>query len=96
VLARGGPRLPDHPRDAAVIAAKVPRRSAQEAVLTGRRYGGPEAAAAGIVHQVASEDQVLARAIQLAAELAAKDRRTIAEHKRMLYGEAIEAIGREA
>jgi enoyl-CoA hydratase/carnithine racemase len=46
------------------------------------------------VHQVASEDQVLARAVQLAAELATKDRRTIAEHKRMLYSEAIDAIGR--
>jgi Delta3-Delta2-enoyl-CoA isomerase len=80
----------------AIIAAKVPRRSAQEAVLTDRGYGGPEAAAAGIVHQMASEDQVLAQAVQLAAELAPKDRRIIAEHKRMLYGEAIEAVGREA
>jgi Delta3-Delta2-enoyl-CoA isomerase len=87
--------FPITPAMLAVIAAKVPRRSAQEAVLTGRRYGAPEAAAAGIVHQVASEDQVLARAVQLAAELATKDRRTIAEHKRMLYSEAIKAIGRE-
>jgi Delta3-Delta2-enoyl-CoA isomerase len=87
--------FPVTPAMLAVIGAKVPRRTAQEAILTGRRYGGPEAAAAGIVHQVASEDRVLGRAVQLAAELAAKDRRTIAEHKRMLYSEAIEAIGRE-
>jgi Delta3-Delta2-enoyl-CoA isomerase len=85
--------FPITPAMLAVIAAKVPRRSAQEAVLTGRRYGASEAAAAGIVHQVASEDQVLARAVQLAAELAAKDRRTLAEHKRMLYSEPIEVIG---
>lgn len=52
--------FPITPAMFAVIAAKVPRRSAQEAVLTGRRYGAPEAAAARIVHQVASEDQVLA------------------------------------
>ncbi len=84
--------FPITPAMFAVIAAKVPRRSAQEAVVTGRRYGASEAVAAGIVHQVASEDQVLARAVQLAAELAAKDRRTLAEHKRMLYGEAIEVI----
>ena len=58
----------------------------------GRRYGASEAVAAGIVHQVASEDQVLARAVQVAAELAAKNRRTLAEHKRMLDSEAIEVI----
>lgn len=73
----------------AVIAAKLPGRTAQEAILTGRRYGGLDAAAAGIVHQVAGEDQVLSRAVQRAAGLAGKERRTLAEHKRMLYGEAI-------
>jgi hypothetical protein len=41
--------------------------------------------AAGIVHEVASEDQVLARSVQLAAGLA--------EHKRMLYGAAIKTCG---
>lgn len=73
----------------AVITAKLPGRTAQEAILTGRRYGALDAAAAGIAHQVASEDQVLTRAVQLAAGLAAKEHRTLAEHKRMLYGEAI-------
>jgi Delta3-Delta2-enoyl-CoA isomerase len=77
----------------AVIAAKLPGRTAQEAILTGRRYGGPDAAAAGIVHQVASEEQVVARAVQLAAGLASKERRTLAEHKRMLYGQAIKSCG---
>lgn len=81
--------FPVTPAMFAVIAAKLPGRTAQEAILTGRRYGGPEAAAAGIVHQVASEDQVLSRAVQRAAGLAGKERRTLAEHKRMLYGEAI-------
>ncbi len=85
--------FPVTPAMFAVIAAKLPGRTAQEAILTGRRYGGPDAAAAGIVHQVASEDQVLARAVQLAAGLASKERRTLAEHKRMLYGEAIKTCG---
>ena len=31
-------------------------------------------------------------AMRLAAEMAGKDRRTIAEHKRLLYGEAILAL----
>jgi enoyl-CoA hydratase/carnithine racemase len=81
--------FPITPAMFAVIAAKLPGRTAQEAILTGRRYGAPDAAAAGIVHQVAGEDQVLAWAVQLAARLAAKERQTFAEHKRMLYGEAI-------
>lgn len=85
--------FPVTPAMFAVIAAKLPGRTTQEAILTGRRYGGPDAAAAGIVHQVAGEDQVLSRAVQLAAGLAGKERRTFAEHKRMLYGEAIKVCG---
>lgn len=81
--------LPLTPAYFAVIATKLPARTTQEAVLTGRRYAALDAAAAGIVHQVASEDQVLPQAIKLAAGLAAKDRLTLAEHKRLLYGEAI-------
>jgi enoyl-CoA hydratase/carnithine racemase len=60
--------------------------------VTGRRYGGPDALAAGIVHQVASENQMVAQAVKLAADLAGKDRRTLAEHKRLLYGDAIKAL----
>jgi Delta3-Delta2-enoyl-CoA isomerase len=60
-------------------------------VLTGRRYAALDAASAGIVHQVASEDQVLPQAIKLAVGLAAKERLTLAGHKRLLYGEAIRA-----
>jgi enoyl-CoA hydratase/carnithine racemase len=58
----------------AVIATKLPARTTQEAVLTGRRYAALDAASAGIVHQVASEDQVLPQAIKLAVGLAAKER----------------------
>ncbi len=75
-----------------LLRAKLPGRTLQEALVSGRRYGGPEALAAGIVHQVASEDQVLAQAIKLAGDLAGKDRRTLAEHKRLLYGDAIKAL----
>jgi len=77
----------------AVITAKIPARTAQEAILSGRRYGGPDAAAAGIVHHVAAEDEVVSRAVQIAAGLAAKDRATLTQHKRMLYADAIKACG---
>lgn len=75
-----------------VLTAKLPARSLQHAVLTGRRYGGQDALAAGIVHQVAAEDFVLPTAVRLAAEMAGKDRRTVAEHKHLLYGEAIKTL----
>jgi Delta3-Delta2-enoyl-CoA isomerase len=75
-----------------LLRAKLPGRTLQEALVSGRRYGGQDALAAGIVHKVASADQVVAQAVELAAELAGKDRRTLAEHKRLLYGEAIKAL----
>ena len=75
----------------AVLAAKLPRRAAQEAILTGRRFGGTDAAAAGIVQHAVPEDEVLPRAVELAAGLAAKDRRTLAAHKWLLFGAAAQA-----
>jgi Delta3-Delta2-enoyl-CoA isomerase len=83
--------LPVTPPMYAVLEAKLPRRTAQEAILTGRRYGGADAAAAGIVHQAVAEDLVLPRAVELAAGLAVKDRQTLAEHKRLLFGAAAQA-----
>jgi Delta3-Delta2-enoyl-CoA isomerase len=84
--------LPLTPEYTSLLRAKLPGRSLHEALVTGRRYAGPDAVTAGIVDQAASEDEVLPRAIKLAADLAGKDRRTLAEHKRLLYGEAITAL----
>ncbi|HTA10875.1 MAG TPA: enoyl-CoA hydratase/isomerase family protein [Streptosporangiaceae bacterium] len=84
--------LPLTPEYVSLLRAKLPGRALHEALVTGRRYGGPDALAAGIVQQVAAEDDVLAQAVKLAADLAGKDRRTLAEHKRLLYGEAIKAL----
>jgi Delta3-Delta2-enoyl-CoA isomerase len=75
-----------------LLRAKLPGQTLHEAGVTGRRYGGPDALAAGIVHQVTSEDEVLPQSVKLAAELAGKHRPTLAEHKRLMYGEAIEAL----
>jgi enoyl-CoA hydratase/carnithine racemase len=73
----------------AVIDAKLPRRAAHEAIVTGRRYDARQAQAAGIVHWTASENEVLTAAVKLARELAAKDRAVLAAHKRLLYGEVV-------
>ena len=77
----------------AVVEARLPRITTQEAMLTGRRYTAEEAQAAGIVAHVAPEDEVLPRAIELAQAVAGKDRRVIAEHKRLLFGDAAARCG---
>ena len=56
----------------ALIPAMVPSRTAHEAMVTGRRYTGPEALAAGIVQELAPEEQVLPRAVEAARALAPK------------------------
>lgn len=80
------------PEYMSLLRAKLPGKTLHDALVTGRRYGGPDALAAGIVHQVASEDEVLPQSIKVAAELAGKHRPTLAEHKRLLYGDAINAL----
>ena len=56
----------------ALIPARVPPMTAHEAMITGRRYTGADALAAGIVNELAPEDQVLARAVEVARSLAGK------------------------
>jgi Delta3-Delta2-enoyl-CoA isomerase len=84
--------LPLTPEYVSLLTARLPGRTTHEALITGRRYGGPDALAAGIVHHVAAEDQVLPQAVKIATDLAAKDRATLTEHKRLLYGEAIRTL----
>ena len=80
--------LPLTPEMFAALDAHVPRPVLAEAALTGRRFDGPAALAGGIVTELATEDAVLDRAVERAAALADKDRTVIAEHKRLLYGDA--------
>lgn len=63
----------------ALLAARMPHRTAHEAMVTGRRYGGHDAVAAGIVDAVADDaDAVLADAVARARALAGKPRRSVA------------------
>jgi enoyl-CoA hydratase/carnithine racemase len=85
--------LPLTPAMFAAVASHLPPKALAEATLTGRRYAGPEAVAAGIAEEVAAEDRVLARAIELARDVAGKDRGVIGAHKALLRGELIRACG---
>lgn len=84
--------LPLTPEYMSLLRAKLPAKTLHDALVTGRRYGGPDALAAGIVDAIASEDEVLPQCIKLAAELSGKHRATLAEHKRLMYGEAINSL----
>ncbi len=85
--------LPLTPAMYAVVAAHLPPTTLRDAALTGRRYTGPESVAAGIADAVAPEDEVVDRAVALAAGLADKNRDVIAAHKRLLYGDALTTCG---
>ncbi|HVN51676.1 MAG TPA: enoyl-CoA hydratase/isomerase family protein [Acidimicrobiales bacterium] len=77
----------------AVLAARLPRHTLEQAALTGRRYTGPEALAAGIVDELAAEDEVVDRAVVWATAMVDKNRDVVAAHKQLLYGDARRACG---
>ena len=77
----------------AVVTANLPLRTAQEAMLTGRRYGGSEALGNGCVEATASAEELLSAAQSVAASVAGKNRAVIARHKAMLNSTAAAACG---
>jgi enoyl-CoA hydratase/carnithine racemase len=78
-------KAPLHPGMTAIIRARLPHQSAHEVIVTGTRYGGELAASRSIVDEVAAEDQVVPRAVALAAPYAAKADPAMATLKRGLY-----------
>jgi Delta3-Delta2-enoyl-CoA isomerase len=76
----------------ALLKARLSPASAHEAMLTGRRYGAPEALAAGIIEATAPSEQVLEMAVARAALLSGKPRATVAAIKRGLYPDAVAAL----
>jgi enoyl-CoA hydratase/carnithine racemase len=84
--------IPFTPGMNALIRARLPIETAHESMTTGRRYGGDEAHAAGIVAGVGAEDEILDIAVARAQERAAKAGPTMGAIKARLYGEVIEAL----
>lgn len=85
-------RIPFTPGMNALIAARLSPKTAHEAMTTGRRYGGADAVAAGIVEEALQEQELVARAIELAAALAGKDPATLGMIKRRLYSATLAAL----
>lgn len=88
--------LPFSPGMQALITATLPHTTAREAMLTGKRYGGADAAAAGIVAVAVPEEEVLPAAIELAGSQAGKARSTMAAMKTQLFAEVIAALRERA
>ena len=84
--------LPLHPGMAALIQARLSKKTAHEAIVTGRRYSGVEALAAGIVDHAVPEVDVLPRSLALAAPLAGKNRSVMQAHRRLMYGETLRLL----
>jgi enoyl-CoA hydratase/carnithine racemase len=84
--------IPFTPGMAALIQARLTEKTAHEAMVTGRRYGGTDALAGGIVDVVAGEGEVLASALEIARPLAGKDGATMAAIKRGMYAPALQAL----
>ena len=84
--------IPFSPGMSALIMARLPIGAAHEAMTTGRRYGGSDALAAGIVNAAVAEGEVVSHAIALAALQAGKDPATLAAIKGRMYAGAVAAL----
>ena len=75
-----------------ILRAKLPARTAVEAVLTGRRYAASEAIASGFADASAPQQDLLAVAVERAAGLAAKERGIMARLKKTLWADVAERL----
>ncbi|QDQ99032.1 enoyl-CoA hydratase/isomerase family protein [Tomitella fengzijianii] len=92
-------QMPFTPSMSALMTRRLPPQVALEAMTTGRRYGGRDALAAGIVDAVAdgsaSADAVLDAAVARAQELAPLRGANLAGIKRGIHAELLEALARK-
>jgi len=85
-------RIPFTPGMAALIQSKVTPRTAVEAMTTGRRYGGADAVAAGLVDSAVAEDAVVDTAAQVVVPLGGKDPATLGTIKSTMFAAAAAAL----
>ena len=84
--------IPFTPGIAALVMSRIPKLTAHEAMTTGRRYGGTEAAACGLVDEAVDEEHVLHAALERARPLAAKDPATLGAIKASMYASVLTAL----
>ena len=84
--------IPFTPGMAALIQSRLTPATAHEAMTTGRRYGGTDAQAAGLVDEAVPEAEVLPRAVARAKALTGKNPQTLAAIKAQMYTVALTAL----
>jgi enoyl-CoA hydratase/carnithine racemase len=77
--------IPFSPGMAALIQAKLTPGAAVEAMTTGRRYGGADAEAIGLVTATAPQGEVTSAAVDLATALKGKDSGTLLAIKSTMF-----------
>ena len=75
-----------------LVLHRLERRVGIDAVLRSTRYGGNDAAVAGIVEETASERLLLTMAIDQARRTLGLDRRLLADHKRLIHGRMADVL----
>lgn len=83
---------PLHPGMTAIIQARVPHQTAHELIVTGERYTAERAVAKKIVDQAVPESDLLDRAVEIAASLAAKANPVMRQLKSGMYPRTLEAL----
>jgi enoyl-CoA hydratase/carnithine racemase len=76
----------------ALIQARLTPQSAHEAMVSARRYGGPEAVAAGIVDQAVDEDAVRPTAVEVAGSQAGKAGAVLGTIKARMYASVLDTL----
>jgi enoyl-CoA hydratase/carnithine racemase len=89
-------RIPFTPGMAALIQAKLTPQAAVASMTTGRRFGGDDAAAHGLVDAVAAEGEVTAAAVATLRPLEGKDAGTLGAIKQTMFDRAVRALNVDA
>ncbi|MFD8034321.1 enoyl-CoA hydratase-related protein [Streptomyces sp. NPDC059717] len=84
--------IPFTPGMCTLIQSRLAPRTAHEAMVTARRYGGSDAAAVGIVDQAVAEDAVRSTAVEIAQAQLSKAGDTLGTIKARIYGPVLETL----
>lgn len=84
--------IPFTPGMSALIQSRLTRQAAHLSMVAAKRFGGEEAASMLIVDEAVAEDQVLARAVELAGSQASKLGGTLKTIKERMYAPALAVL----
>ena len=84
--------MPLHPGMTALIQARLPVQTAHEVIATGTRYTADLALERRIVDEVEEESEVVSRAVEMAAGLAAKSAPVMSRLKSEMYPQVVSAL----